>query len=1213
MLLDINGCPSFTLLTTASPAAKWQTVCSYAIINHSQAVAAAMARHPVAAASAVQLAASCSNDLGPLVHQALQWTAQELPALLNVDDKAHGVGGPIDLSEYLWAPAEDDANATSRKAAPPASPRTTRPAPRPALRSSSSPSPISPTRVESPRAPTAAASVASTVSATAAAGASASPRGEFGTAAGASAGARGTGAVRVFDTAAGAGAGREGLMLMRSEAAPAAVRGCSESHSEEGLHSVERSQGDQVLADKHQQQQQEQQQQQQQQQQDQEHEQQQQQQQEQEQQQEQQRVHLAAPQVHAAVGDGGSGLQHCPAAPLQRRRSGGAADAAPRVTGPLGREGSAEASGCPEPDPVSEGPSGAREPAMTAAQDAAAAAAGAPPLAAAAPLYGQDPQPESSLVAAAEPPPPSSSLFDALRVLPAHVVRWNLLRLIGPRETCALRLLSREWDAQIRNEWCVSLRLVLGADCVRELRARTERGSQHTLAARHTAASRLHLLHRRLDRTIFPAALAAESSGFLEVPPVVVDDAPPLPELLHSLAAPFGPRLRALHLTSDSCAAVSELELDLISVLVPELRELVLRWDACERPAPALGALSCLSALRRLGLQLTNSKLNFDPAPEHMVTSLAPLTGLRSLSLELTASSLPLPGSCLAALTSLRLAVVFRGYSLWQQTKQLCGLVSQLGHLTSLRALAVPAGYWGSDGDLLRSACGVLPSLTALHMPRLSATRPEIEAFARLPLLQEVTLGSLDIAPDEDYEDLLPYDYNDRDNTISDFFSSSSTSYSSLDDPLPRPPPPPLPDTAAAAAAAVEDELSGGLSCRSPPASSPGIKADASRDGGNGRGVGSGVLRSRVSWRQLVLCGEQRMEALVAAGPLPSGLRELRVQQLCWPRGSRADVLTARGVATLHALCADVARLPGAAVHLSLESLPGAATAVSTAAAPPAAAASGGGGGGFASAGAAAGSRGCGSVREVVMTACAALGGVPGLRTLRWAGLLPLLAHLDQQGVVQALGSLKQVSDLEILAGLYGAHRSTSPLFLLHLARGLEAMPRLRRLGLACMTYENDALAQGLPGLLVALRLPLRVDASFVTRADASALRALLDRPGTAAAATGAPNTAKGTAWGGGGGYRGQGGGGDGGAGCGGGPRREGGATVVAWEEDGGGGAAAAGLGRGVAEEGAGGPMGREGQRGFGGWRRGGGLWWAAEEDGEEGAGEGREEGRLWG
>ncbi|KXZ55160.1 hypothetical protein GPECTOR_3g308 [Gonium pectorale] len=284
---------------------------------------------------------------------------------------------------------------------------------------------------------------------------------------------------------------------------------------------------------------------------------------------------------------------------------------------------------------------------------------------------------------------PRMGLFDVLRSLPPDVVTSNLLHRLGVRERCALRLLARE---------------------------------QRSLYKRHTAAVQLQVAHRRIERMVWPNT----SNRLLEMPPIVVDEAPPLHEALQLTLGSFGRRLRRLHLSSDA-APVTELDLDMISVLVPELEELVLRFDVWERPAPVLDSLGGLLRLRRLALQLGSSKLNYDPAPEVMVRSLSRLTGLRALSLELTATTLPLPARELERLTSLRLALVFRGYGAGQQSEQLRSLVSQLALLTELRALAVPDGYRGSDGDLLRAASPVLPSLTALHMPRLSCTRPELE------------------------------------------------------------------------------------------------------------------------------------------------------------------------------------------------------------------------------------------------------------------------------------------------------------------------------------------------------------------------------------------------------------------------------------------------------------------------------------------------------
>eukprot|EP00198_Chlamydomonas_reinhardtii_P000361 XP_001689696.1 predicted protein [Chlamydomonas reinhardtii] len=428
-------------------------------------------------------------------------------------------------------------------------------------------------------------------------------------------------------------------------------------------------------------------------------------------------------------------------------------------------------------------------------------------------------------------------------------------------------------------------------------------GPEHSLATRFAAARGLLLHHRRIERLIMPNTSTFGSSGLLEMPPVVVDDAPPLAQALQLAVAPLGRRLRRLHVTSEP-GPVTDLDLDLLTVMAPELQELVVRFDVHETPAPELQGLSQLSDLRRLALQLSSAKLNYDPAPERLVRSLQGLTGLRALSLDLTAAELPLPGRQLAGLTSLRLAVVWRGYSASQgggQSEQLRGLVSALAQLTALKALAVPDGYRGADGDLLRAAAPVLPSLTALHLPRLSATRPELQALERLPMLQHVTLGSVDVAPDEDYEGLD----------------------------LPR-----------------------------------------RRAGSRRRALAAPPLRVR--WSQ------GRLQALEAS--------------------------------------------------------------------------------------------------------------------LRWGGLAALLAHLHPAAMERALAQLQHVRDLELAGGLSGAPPAASPTLLLQLAAALAALPALRRLRLSAAAPNTDALVQGLPGLLVALRRPLRLEAAFLSHSDAAQLRQLLDR-----------------------------------------------------------------------------------------------------------------------
>ncbi|GLI60543.1 hypothetical protein VaNZ11_002692, partial [Volvox africanus] len=1102
----------FILLSEASPLTKWQSVCSYAIINQFQAVAAAMALHPVATASAVQLAASSSSDLGHLVLKALQWSSSELPLHRNLHPSELPRRDDVDLTEYLWEATEDGAD-KPWKATPPQHLRTGRPSPRPPHRISprlpSSP-PVNRQSLAAPAAPVAwesqgrdsigtneehngiiperAAAGEEAAAATIIAVPSLSPPFAEATIA-ATAGAQGGGgggALAVADTELIAEyeeteqqrQGQEQKQQQQQQqqqerqhhppGQPAAARCCTQYadmgsswSSAMGIAHMDSvfldSQGGPTQGHEGQ-----------------------------------------KSRQHQLMQDGGSqhvtGI-HMVDTELQQTEIIRLAASQTQQQQQHRDEGQPEAAESPEP---------VAELSLPPATPAPAPAPAPAPPARPAPL-----------------PAPTPALFDVLRMLPADLVWRNLLSRIGVREASALRLLSREWDEQVRNEWGITLRLVLGADCVRELRRRVEGGYSQSLAARYAAVSRLQLVHRRIERTIFPNTRTVGSSGLLEVPPVVVDDAPPLAWVMQSLVGELGSRLRRLHISSDS-AAVSELDLELVSMLFPNLDELVICFDCHEQPAPSLWALNALPRLRRLAVNLRNEKFNYDPVPELMIRSLGSLTSLRCLSLELTASSLPLPGRVLEHLTSLRLAVVFRGYSAGLESEQLRGLVSELGYLTALRALAVPDGYRGIDGDLLRAACMVLPSLTALQMPRLSVTRDELAALARLPMLQHVTLGSLDIAPDADYEDLLMCDdtLNDKPwvpsmdtwrsfhhgaeghasetSTSCEMASASSNWSDSRVD--------------ACFVNRVGRNAIGGYSNGAEG------NGDGSGCGGNGGGrIGSrsGVLRSMTSWRQFMLCEEQRMEALVAAGPLPPGLRELRVEQLRWPRGSRADNMTARSINTLLSFCADVAKLPYAAIHLSLEVLPGAATATflkppsegrgagsTTAAAAELAAAVAAGGGRRPLC--------CSSVRDVVLMSCSALGQVPGLKTLRWWGLLPVLAHLDEAGISQALGNLQQVLELDIPGGLRGPHPSTSPLFLLHLARGLEAMPRLRRLRLTSTVPHNDALAQGLPGFLVALRGTLRVEVAFVSYEDAAALRNLMARS-AAAALVGAARTVDGS------------------------------------------------------------------------------------------------------
>ncbi len=145
------------------------------------------------------------------------------------------------------------------------------------------------------------------------------------------------------------------------------------------------------------------------------------------------------------------------------------------------------------------------------------------------------------------------------------------------------------------------------------------------------------------------------------------------------------------------------------------------------------------------------------------------------------------------------------------------------------------------------------------------------KALSRLPLLRRVTLGSLDVAPDSDYEELMAA------LVIPERRRTSCT---------------------AACTAAPEPSAAafGGLGARDGDWEAEDSSPDRSkggrgvREGAGARGGGTwhpgrlGAVSGMGSWRVLALCGEQRAEALVAAGPLPRGLREVRVEQLRWPR-----------------------------------------------------------------------------------------------------------------------------------------------------------------------------------------------------------------------------------------------------------------------------------------------------------------------------------------
>ncbi|GIL55420.1 hypothetical protein Vafri_10974 [Volvox africanus] len=731
-------CSPFIILSEASPLTKWQSVCSYAIINQFQAVAAAMALHPVATASAVQLAASSSSDLGHLVLKALQWSSSELPLLRNLRPSEPPRREDVDLTEYLWEATEDGAD-KSWKAAPPQHLRTGRPSPRPPHRLSprlpSSPSlnlqslaaPAAPVSRESPgrdlirtnekhngigpeRSAAGEAAAAATIIALPSSNPPCDGAAIATTGGGGGGGGRGGGALAVAETQQmltipdtdligeydetkqqGQGQGQQQEQERQQQqqqppGQPAAAR-CTQSadvgsswSSAMGIADM-----DSVLLDSQE----------------------------------------GPTQGH----EGKKSRQH------QLTHEGGSQHVTEIHVGDMEvQQTGIHRSAAPQ---TQEQQQNLQQEHQQQQQQQQQEHRHQWQLEAA-----ESPEPVEELPPASPPlspsPSPPPALFDVLRMLPADLVWRNLLSRLGVREASALRLLSREWDEQIRKEWGITLRLVLGADCVRELQRRIAGGCRQSLAARYAAVSRLQLLHCRIERTIFPNTRTVGSSGLLEVPPVVVDDAPPLAWVLQSLVGDLGSRLRRLHISSDS-AAVSELDLELVSVLVPNLDELVICFDCHEQPAPALRALGTLPRLRRLAINLQNDKFNYDPVPELMIRSLDSLTSLRCLSLELTASTLPLPGRVLERLTSLRLGVVFQGYSAGLESEQLRGLVSELGFLTALRALAVPDGYRGIDGDLLRAACMVLPSLTALQMPRLSVTRDELAVRGAIGLaIQQV-------------------------------------------------------------------------------------------------------------------------------------------------------------------------------------------------------------------------------------------------------------------------------------------------------------------------------------------------------------------------------------------------------------------------------------------------------------------------------------------
>jgi hypothetical protein len=112
--------------------------------------------------------------------------------------------------------------------------------------------------------------------------------------------------------------------------------------------------------------------------------------------------------------------------------------------------------------------------------------------------------------------------------------------------------------------------------------------------------------------------------------------------------------------------------------------------------------------------------------------------------------------------------------------------------------------------------------------------------------------------------------------------------------------------------------------------------------------------------------------------------------------GCRADLLPGPVLEALRALASQLAGLPRLRLELGLDALPGAACAAPQ---PPEVE----GGGSRARLSGAAG------VCGVVGAVSGALGRVPGLAVLGWAGLLPLLAHLPPRRQAEALAQLAQV------------------------------------------------------------------------------------------------------------------------------------------------------------------------------------------------------------
>ena len=101
-------------------------------------------------------------------------------------------------------------------------------------------------------------------------------------------------------------------------------------------------------------------------------------------------------------------------------------------------------------------------------------------------------------------------------------------------------------------------------------------------------------------------------SGY-DLPALTIDATPPLTSVLDCMLRPqLGLRLTRLAVDASDGNNVSETDLQLVSMMAPELEQLELSFDVCERPAPAVGPeLAGLRRLVRLRVQLHNARFNY--------------------------------------------------------------------------------------------------------------------------------------------------------------------------------------------------------------------------------------------------------------------------------------------------------------------------------------------------------------------------------------------------------------------------------------------------------------------------------------------------------------------------------------------------------------------------------------------------------------------------